>query len=91
MQHPLGLPLSLADGCSKKGVDQTDILHDCLSLHGSSGSPLLDERMRLVGLHYKAAYPDEWTIIQIQNDFAQNGPRYNRARLGDLVSKFFNP
>jgi hypothetical protein len=91
MQHPLGLPLSLADGCSNKGVDQTDILHDCLSLHGSSGSPLLDERMRLVGLHYKAAYPDEWTIIQIQNDFAQNGPRYNRARLGDLVSKFFNP
>lgn len=91
MQHSLGLPLSLTDGCSNKGIDQTDILHDCLSLHGSSGSPLLDEQMRLVGLHYKAAYPDDWTITQIQNDFAQNGPRYNRARLGALVSKFLKP
>jgi V8-like Glu-specific endopeptidase len=91
MQYPLGLPLSLADGCSNKGIDQSDILHNCTSAHGSSGSPLLDERMQLAGLHYKGPYPDDWTIIQIENDFLQHGARYNRARLGALVSKFLNP
>ncbi|MDI1265754.1 MAG: trypsin-like peptidase domain-containing protein [bacterium] len=91
LQHPVGLPMSLIDGCSNKGVEGIDILHDCLSSSGSSGSPLLDEKMQLAGLHYKGAYPDDWTGIQMINDLAANGPRYNRARSGVEVARFLNP
>ena len=91
LQHPLGLPMSLYEGCSNKGIEGIDILHDCLSLSGSSGSPLLDQQMRLTGLHYKGAYPDDWTLVQMNADFIQNGPRFNRARTSAKVTEFLNP
>jgi hypothetical protein len=88
IHHPLGLPLVVEENCSLTGVDQVDLLHDCLSTSGSSGSPLFDEKMRWVGLHYKGAYPSKWTIERLEEDFTNNGPRYNRARASTVVSEF---
>jgi hypothetical protein len=88
IHHPLGLPLVIVK-CAVKGAEQDDLLHDCTSTPGSSGSLLLDEKMRWFGLHYMGPYPNEWTLQQVYNDVVINGPRYNRAKPSERVWQFF--
>jgi hypothetical protein len=88
MHHPLGLPMVIDQACSLRGSSATDILHDCATTSGSSGSPVLDEQMRWVGLHYKGPYPSNWTVEMIETDAKVNGPRYNQARVSAAVSQF---
>jgi hypothetical protein len=80
IHHPLGLPMVIEEGCALPQVENADLLHDCLSTVGSSGSPLVDDRMRLVGIHYKGAYPSSWTIRMLEEDYLYSGPRFNRAK-----------
>jgi hypothetical protein len=87
MQHPLGLPLSICR-CIVSSYDKDDMLHDCLSANGSSGSPLLDEKMDWLGLHYQGAYPDNFTLRQMENHRLLNGVRLNRAKRSSLISEF---
>jgi hypothetical protein len=88
IQHPLGLPLAVAENCRVPRMEQIDILHNCNSASGSSGSPLLDEQLRWVGLHYQGAYRSDWSQQMVENDFIRNGPRYNRARISTAVADF---
>ena len=68
IHHPLGLPMVIEEHCVLRKVEQPDILHDCSAVNGSSGSPLFDEQMRWVGLHYKGPYPKTWTLEKIFED-----------------------
>jgi len=88
LHHPVGFPLAIAEFCKVHKVEQTDIFHDCGAANGSSGSPLFDEQMRWVGLHYKGAYPRTWTTERILRDLQENGPKYNRARKAAAIMEF---
>ena len=85
IHHPLGLPLVIDEHCAVRKVEQLDLLHDCSAVNGSSGSPLFDDKLRWIGLHYKGPYPRTWTIEKIFDDIQKNGPSYNRARTSDVV------
>jgi hypothetical protein len=52
LQHPSGDPLKMAIGVAK-GVNpnETRVLHDANTEHGSSGSPCLNAKLELVALH----------------------------------------
>jgi hypothetical protein len=52
LQHPLGAPLKLAVGSTLDQVNPFRIRHNADSEAGSSGSPLFDGRLDLVGLHH---------------------------------------
>lgn len=88
LHHPIGLPLAIHEHCRIFKVEQTDLFHDCAATNGSSGSPLFDEQMRWVGLHYKGAYPKEWSVEKQNADRLQNGPKFNQARAGAAVLEF---
>jgi hypothetical protein len=88
LHHPLGFPLAIQEHCRVHKVEQTDIFHDCGAANGSSGSPLFDEQMRWVGLHYRGAYPRTWTNEQQFQDMQKNGPKYNRARTVAAIMEF---
>lgn len=57
LQHPLAQPMKIDLG-SVTRVGSTRIWHDAGTNHGSSGSPLFDARLRLVGLHNAGHGPD---------------------------------
>jgi hypothetical protein len=88
LHHPIGFPLAVHEHCRVHKVEQTDIFHDCGAANGSSGSPLFDEQMRWVGLHYKGAYPRTWSNEKQLQDMQVNGPRYNRARTVTAIMEF---
>lgn len=59
IQHPGGEPKQISrDGCSAVSnpvagnAADTDFTHECDTLGGSSGSPMLDAAFRVVGLHH---------------------------------------
>jgi V8-like Glu-specific endopeptidase len=91
LHHPLGLALQFERSCGVRGTEGNDLLHDCYTHVGSSGAPLFDQKMRLVGLHYEANYPEEWSVAQIAIYEKHNEPRFHRAtnalRALDLLSK----
>ena len=80
VHYPLGLPEAYELNCGYHGDDGKDILHDCVTTSGSSGSPVFDEEFRLVGIHYQGPYPSDWTQERAEMDYMENGPKYNRAR-----------
>jgi hypothetical protein len=43
--------------------------------------------MRWLGLHFRAAYPENWSDEQKANDIFDNGPSYNKARRTALVNQ----
>lgn len=88
IHHPLGLPLVIDDQCALRKVEQPDLLHDCSAVNGSSGSPLFDEQLRWIGLHYKGPYPRTWTVEKIFEHIQKNGPSYNRAKASAVIADF---
>jgi hypothetical protein len=79
VHHPLGLPLSVEERCATIRLETSDVLHDCQTENGSSGSPIIDGDLNLLGIHYAGPYPDWWTIEMVQSDYLLHGPRYNKA------------
>lgn len=57
LQHPLGEPLKLSMGQALDGVNPMRMRYDADTEHGSSGSLVLDEKLRPVALHH-AGDPD---------------------------------
>jgi hypothetical protein len=88
LHHPLGFPLAVQEHCRVRKVEQADLFHDCSPANGSSGSPLFDEQMRWVGIHYKGAYPRSWSNEKQFEDMQKNGPKYNQARAASAVIEF---
>ena len=89
LHHPQGLPLAINERCKVRSTMPAEIAHDCGTTAGSSGSPLLDEQMRWVGLHYSGPYPNTWTVDQMENHIRRYGPSYNnRARTAGAVLEF---
>lgn len=80
LHHPSGLPLAIEIPCNFRGVEGGDLLHDCQTIPGSSGSALFTDAGAAMGIHYKGAYPPDWTMQQIYDHRRANGPRYNRAK-----------
>jgi len=95
VEHPLGLPL-VKENCTLRGSDSESILHDCSSASGSSGSPIFDEKLQWLGLHYQGAYPDNWTVKQIEDDYKSRHllhlpPRFNHAKRSQELWNFLYP
>lgn len=84
LHHPSGMPLAIEMPCNAQGVEAGDLLHDCQTIPGSSGSALFTDNGTAVAIHYKGAYPPDWTLQQIYDDW-KNGPRYNRAKPATLL------
>jgi V8-like Glu-specific endopeptidase len=80
LHYPRGLPLAVEIQCLLQRVEGNDVLHNCQTSSGSSGSALFDDAGAALGIHYKAAYPLSWTLEQVENDRVTHGPRYNRAK-----------
>jgi V8-like Glu-specific endopeptidase len=88
IHHPVGLPLAIEDYCRRRSSDGADVVqHDCYTLKGSSGAPLLDEKWRWFALHYKGAYPNHWSQDTIESDTAMNGPKYNSAKPAGILER----
>jgi V8-like Glu-specific endopeptidase len=88
IHHPEGLPASYQKLCHFREVINNEVLHDCDTTSGSSGSPLFDEQMRWVGLHYKGPYPNNWTIQMVLQHIKDHGPTYNRAKMSSEIVTF---
>jgi V8-like Glu-specific endopeptidase len=88
IHHPQGLPLSYELNCRLKAIEGIELLHDCDTASGSSGSPLFDEQMRWVGLHYKGPYPSTWTVQMIEQHIKDYGKSYNRAKMSGEIMSF---
>lgn len=80
LHHPSGLPLAVEVSCNYRGMNAGDLLHDCGTNPGSSGSAIFDHTGTVVGLHYKGAYPPQWTLQQVYEHIRTNGPSFNRAK-----------
>jgi hypothetical protein len=85
LHHPSGLPLAVEVLCNPRGSNAGDILHDCGTSPGSSGSAIFDDIGKVVGLHYKGAYPPEWTLDQVYEHRRIHGPSFNRAKPATVI------
>lgn len=85
LHHPSGLPLGVEVMCNRRGKDAGDLLHDCGTSPGSSGSAIFDDSGKVVGLHYKGAYPPHWTLEQVYGHRETYGPSFNRAKPATVV------
>lgn len=79
LHYPSGLPLAVEVMCNNRGTKDGDLMHDCGTSPGSSGSAIFNDASNVVGIHYKGAYPPHWTLEQVYAD-RPNGPRFNRAK-----------
>jgi hypothetical protein len=92
IHHPAGLPMNTKK-CETHGSDVSNIFHDCHTETGSSGAPLFDEKLRLVGLHYFGPYPETMTEAErraAMGDAGDENVKYNRARTSNSVLNFIN-
>lgn len=82
LHHPSGLPLAVEVLCNFRGIDGGDLLHDCGTSPGSSGAAIFDDTGKVVGLHYKGAYPPHWTLEQVYtiNRTARASTEQNRRQ-----------
>jgi hypothetical protein len=88
LQYPIGMELQL-ERCENRGNDGPDvILHDCYTLRGSSGAPVLDKDMHWVGIHYWGPYPDSWSAEQQAIEIRKHGLKFNKALLGSAIPGF---
>jgi len=88
LHHPMGRPLIYEDGCKFRGRDEPDYLHDCGTTPGSSGSVLLSQDGKLVGVHYRGPFDLHLTQEQVYELYRIHGPLYNRAKPAALLSNF---
>jgi hypothetical protein len=86
LHHPMGRPMVHEEGCKYRGQDAADLLHDCGTRPGSSGSVVLSEKGELVGVHYKGAFGQNITPAEQDKLYELYGELYNRAKPAALLS-----
>ena len=73
VQHPLGADLQFADGYIPSDHDVPDFPHlfsyKTTTLNGSSGSPVFDEKRRVVGIHVGESSPSKQLGVSFQRIF----------------------
>lgn len=84
LHYPLGLPLAAQAKCSIRLQSTDDLQHDCSTVSGSSGAPILDAKQKWIGVHYMGPFPSDWTVARIEERL-KSGPVYNHARPISLI------
>lgn len=80
LHHPMGRPMVFEDHCELQGFDEGDLMHDCGTMSGSSGSLLLTDSGEVAAVHYKAPYELSTTEAEKERLYQLYGPLYNRAK-----------
>lgn len=72
-EHPWGLPLGLVKNCAVKGVGAgaAKLEHTCSTLGGASGSPILNGKGEVVGIHSNGFIADGATSIEVMETYYQ--------------------
>jgi len=69
IHHPAGLAKKVSFQCRATDgrVDSEKLIeHDCSTVGGSSGSPILNADMEVVGLHFRGAVPTNITVAELE-------------------------
>jgi Trypsin-like peptidase domain len=82
IHHPAGLAKKVSFGCDvfPSANDQALLEHDCSTLGGSSGSPVLSPDGVVIGLHYAGPFRDDATIGEINMAIAQGAVFRNKSK-----------
>lgn len=70
-QHPWGLPLGLVTGCAARAVGGASpkLEHSCSTIGGASGSPLLNDKGEVIGIHSNGFIADGATSIEVMKKY----------------------
>jgi V8-like Glu-specific endopeptidase len=93
LHFPLGLPAAVSEQCETFAVDGdgTRVEHDCQTRPGSSGSPLLNENMEVVAVHFKGGVPDGWTLQKLYDAEMRGEVFLNKAVTASEVKRVLSP
>jgi hypothetical protein len=91
LHHPMGRPMVFEDHCRLRPPDDGDLLHDCGTMHGSSGSLLFTDSGEVSGVHYKAPFDPHLTEAEKERLYQLYGPLYNRAKPAVLLMSLPHP
>lgn len=80
IHHPAGLAKKVSLGCQAFPTATNLLEHTCSTVGGSSGSPVIGQNGAVVGLHFAGAYPEDWTIKEINDALARGTVFRNRSR-----------
>lgn len=89
-EHPWGFPLGLVKGCTVRGTlaGSRKLEHDCNTLGGASGSPLLNSAGEVIGIHSNGYIGDGATQVQVMEAwYAACNTGKCPTNLGTRVSK----
>ena len=85
IHHPAGLAKKVSAGCQAFVVAEDRIEHDCSTVGGSSGSPMLAKDGMVVALHNEGAYPRTMTGEEIEAAIAEGKVFRNKAKPMHLI------
>ena len=91
LHHPMGRPMVFEDHCQLQGLDEGDLLHDCGTMPGSSGSLLFTDSGEVAAVHYKAPFEPNVTVAEMERLYQLYGPLYNRAKPVGMLTSLLKP
>jgi S1-C subfamily serine protease len=84
IHHPVGLAKKVSFACDafapEAAAEQSLLEHDCSTMGGSSGAPVLNEKGEVVGLHYAGPYGENMTIKEIEAAAATGAVFRNKSK-----------
>lgn len=81
IHHPIGIPMRISEcrAGAKTNTPKPALLHNCSTFGGSSGAPVLNKAMELVGLHVWGPFKQDHTTGAIESGVKAGNEYQNRA------------
>jgi V8-like Glu-specific endopeptidase len=86
IHHPAGLATKVSADCKVYPTTaEQPVEHDCSTVGGSSGAPLIGRDGQVVALHFEGAYPRSMTAGEIEQALLEGRVFRNKAKPMRLV------